>query len=224
MKKSIVRAVFFFGAAVLLLSGCSNNTLVATPTINWQPMPTYHNEFPTSATSKYTHYTPSAGFTFHLDFDYPSNWLLSEHINEVGWLSIFLKDPKFLTLPIQTQDPNYVYRPRHNYGIIDVWTFPSKPNQTADTELELLKRNYSQTNWMTLLGDYRITIDGYYATVLEYQMDDPENYTSLMFARRIFFVINGQFYEILYSVAEKDRGGEFDQGFDYFLSSLKFIP
>jgi hypothetical protein len=37
-------------------------------------------------------------------------------------------------------------------------------------------------------------------------------------------MVNGQVYEIIYSVAEKDRGGEFDKGYDYFLNSLKIVP
>lgn len=77
---------------------------------------------------------------------------------------------------------------------------------------------------MKLLDDYKITVDEYDASVLEYQMNDPENYTSLMFARRIFLVVNDQFYEFYFTVADKDRGGQFDQGYEYFISSLKIVP
>ena len=67
-------------------------------------------------------------------------------------------------------------------------------------------------------------IDGYNASVLEYQVNDPENYPSLMFNRRIFFIVKDQMYEFFFTVAEKDRGGEFEQGYEYFFNSLKIVP
>ena len=52
----------------------------------------------------------------------------------------------------------------------------------------------------------------------------PESYTSLMFARRRFFVVKDQMYEIMLTIAEKDRGGEFEKGYEYFFNSLKIVP
>jgi hypothetical protein len=46
----------------------------------------------------------------------------------------------------------------------------------------------------------------------------------LMFARRTYFMVNGQVYEIIFTVADKDRGGEFDKGYEYFFNSLKIVP
>ena len=77
---------------------------------------------------------------------------------------------------------------------------------------------------MKVLYDYKISIDGYDASVLEYQIEPIEDYTSLMFARRIFFRVEDQMYTILFMVAEKERGGEFEKGYEYFFNSLKVVP
>ena len=77
---------------------------------------------------------------------------------------------------------------------------------------------------MKVFRDYRVKVGGNDASVLEYQVDDFETSPSLMFYRRTYFMVNGQIYEIIYSVAEKDRDGEFGQGYAYFFNSLKITP
>ena len=77
---------------------------------------------------------------------------------------------------------------------------------------------------MTVLNDYKTTVDGRDAYILEYQTDDLETSPSLMFNRRVFFMVNNRVYEIIYTVAEKDRGGEFDKGYEYFFKSLEIVP
>jgi hypothetical protein len=170
----------------------------------------------------YIHYSPPEGYDIHLEFDYPSSWIYTENLKDADFLYIVLKDPRFRTLP--TPPPNPDSFPKDDFGYIAISIMPVKPGQTPDTELEFRKQSYSEHSWMTVLDDYKIMIDGYDACVLEYQMNDIENHTSLMFARSIFFVVNGQFYEIYYTVAEKDRGGEFEQGYEYFFKSLKIVP
>ena len=71
---------------------------------------------------------------------------------------------------------------------------------------------------------YQTTVDGRDAYVLEYQTDDLESSPSLMFNRRVYFMVNDQVYEIIYTVAEKDRGEEFESGYEYFFKSLKIVP
>ena len=112
----------------------------------------------------------------------------------------------------------------NDFGAINILVLPTKPNQTPDTELENRKQAYTDERMITLLSDYKITIDGYDAGVLEYQLNDTENYTSPMFVRRIFLIVDDQFYEILYEVAVKDRGGDFEQGYEYFFKSLRIVP
>ena len=76
---------------------------------------------------------------------------------------------------------------------------------------------------MTVLDDYKTTVDGSYAAVLEYQSNDPESSPSLMFNRRVYFMVNSQLYEIIFTVAEKERGGEFEKGYVYFFDSLEIV-
>jgi hypothetical protein len=45
-----------------------------------------------------------------------------------------------------------------------------------------------------------------------------------MFTRRIFFIAYDQVYTIDVAIAKQDRGGEFEQGYDYFFKSLKIVP
>lgn len=173
----------------------------------------------------YIHYVPSEGLDIRLEFDYPSSWTFGEDkMQDLDFMTIGLGDPRFSTLPTPPSDPDYLYRTPSDFGSITIWVFPAKPNQTPDSELENLKRAYAEESMITLLSDYKITIDGYDAYVLEYQLNDPENYTSLMFARRIFLVVDNQFYEIYYNVAVNDRGGDFEQGYEYFFNSLRITP
>jgi hypothetical protein len=48
--------------------------------------------------------------------------------------------------------------------------------------------------------------------------------------RKIFFIAKNQLheiyetYEIHFTIAEKDRGGEFEQGYEHFFNSIKIVP
>lgn len=155
-------------------------------------------------------------------FDYPSSWIFRENNQYEGLIILSLFDPQINTVP--TRAPNESHGTPSDFGSISLIIQLVKPGQTPDTELQFLKQSYSQTPWrLTILSDYKIKIDGYDASVLEYQSNDPEASPSLMFIRRVFFVVDNQMYQILYEVADKDRGGEFEQGFNYFFSSLKVV-
>lgn len=201
-------------AMVLVLSSCG----VTMSTIT--PVP----QSPT-AVPQYIHYIPpevlNAHLGFDLEFDYPGYWILRETW-DTDRIDISLGDPRFLTLP--TPSPDDFHPTPADFGSVNIWVVSSKPGQTPDTELESHKQSYSETSWMTVLGDYKITIDGYDASVLEYQIKPTEGYPSLMFNRRIFFIVKDQMYEIYFTVAEKDRGGEFEKGYEYFFNSLKIVP
>ncbi|MBV6467589.1 MAG: hypothetical protein PGMFKBFP_02957 [Anaerolineales bacterium] len=217
MKKAIstrIWVVLFTNLPIFLISGCG--------------LPTFATPFtpqPPTVLPPYIHYTAPEGSNIHLVFDYPSSWVFSEDkMQGLDFLTIGLSDPRFRTLPTPPIDPDYLYITPSDFGSITIWALPAKPNQTPDSELESRKRAYADERMMTLLSDYKITVDGYDAGVLEYQLNDLENYTSLMFVRRIFLVVDNQFYEIYYEVAVKDRGGDFDQGYEYFFNSIKIVP
>ena len=194
----------------------------ATRTLIWIPEPTSTNSVLTAGALGYTHYTPAKDFGIHLEFDFPSSWVFREVRDSTEILTISLLDSRFLLLPTPVPSDSH---PRPNdFGSVYIWTMPSEVGQTPISELEAHKSSYNQIHRMKVLGDYKATIDGYEAYVLEYQVDDPETSPSLMFNKRTYFMVNGQVCEIIFEVAEKDRGGEFEQGYEYFFNSLKVIP
>jgi len=185
---------------------------IITPT---QPSPT--------ATPPFVHYSPSKESSIHLEFDYPGSWIFSEETREAGIMVISLGDPRFRTLPTSSTE-DFHSLPK-DFGSVNLWIFPSEPSRTLETRIDSFKQSSSATSWITLLNDYKIKIDDYDATVLEYQIKPfPEGYTSLMFERNLFFVVEDQIYQIIFRVAEKDRGGEFEQGYEYFFNSIKIVP
>lgn len=185
---------------LLLIPGCG----VISPT----PMPPY------------IHYTPSKASNIHLEFDYPNSWTFSEETQDADFMVIGLGDPRIRTLPTPSPDDSPT---PHDFGAIMIWIIPSEPSRTPDNELESLKQDYSNDFRIILLKDYMVIIDGYNAGVLEYLVE-PADYPSVMFNRRIIFIVKDQIYEILFEIAEKERGGEFEQGYDYFFNSLKILP
>lgn len=171
----------------------------------------------------YIHYSPSETSNIRLEFDYPGSWVFSEEkIEGTDIWTMGLGDPRLLTVP--TRAPGELHGTPSDFGIITIWIMPGKPGQTPESELESHKQSYENTHWMTVLDDYKIKIDGNDASVLEYQVDDPEHHTSLMFDRRTYFMVENRVYEIIFSVADKDRGGEFEKGYEYFLNSLRIVP
>ena len=203
-----------------ILVGCNAAALASTPTSDWQPMPTYTYYVPPSDLTEYTHYITKA-FEIRLELDYPSYWSFEERVDETGAPTLLLSDPRFLTLPTPSND---MHPTPNDFGYIYIWPIIGTSEQTPDARIELLKQVYSETHWMKVLSDYKVKVDGYDASVLEYQVDDPETSPSLMFCRRIDFMVNGQLYEIFFNIAEKDRGGEFDKGYEYFIENLKIVP
>jgi hypothetical protein len=168
-----------------ILVGCSAATPASAPTSDWQPMPTYSYYVPPSDVTEYTHYI-SKTFEIHLEFDYPSYWWLEEWVDESGVPTLFLRDPRFLTLSPPDDDMHPV---PNDFGYIYIWVMRGESGQTPDANIEFLKQAYSKIPRMKVLRDYKVKVDGYDASVLEYQVDDPETSPSLMFCRRIDFMV-----------------------------------
>ena len=187
------------------------------PVINTQPSLT--------ASPTYIHYTPSERFNIRLEFDYPGSWIFSEgNIQDTDIVVVGLVDPRLLTVP--TRAPNESHGTPSDFGRIFIYIQPLESNQTFDAFVESHKQGRNNASWIKALNDYQITIDGYNAQVFEYQIEPIDNngYTSTMFEKDIFFVINDQIYQIAFTVAEKERGGEFEQSYDYFFNSIKIVP
>jgi hypothetical protein len=176
-----------------------------------------------TAVPPYIHYTPSEKFNIHLEFNYPSSWIFSEEkIQDTDIIFVGLGEPQLLTVP--TRAPYESHGTPSDFGRVSIMIQPLNSDQTINTLFELYKNGHNNGNWVKVLTEYKIKIDGYNASVLESQINDLESYTSSMFERSTFFVISDQIYEITFQVAEKDRGGEFEKGYDYFFKSLKIVP
>jgi hypothetical protein len=199
--------------AIILIS-CAPATKIASTTTNVLTL-----TFTPTPISLYIHYTPPKGSNIRLEFDYPSSWTFTENIQYTDFIDITLNDPHFRAVPT----PSDSHPTPSDLGWIGIWINAVQPSQTAETELEAHKQSYSEISRMKVLNDYKTNLDGVDASVLEYETNDPETSPSLMFNRRTFFIIKDQMYEIYYTVAKKDRGGEFDQGYEYFFNSLKIV-
>jgi hypothetical protein len=216
-----IRLILLLGFTALMLSSCgevvrpispTKQSATAMPFINTPAKPS------PSTAPPYIHFARSEAFSIYFEFDYPSAWI----INKKRGVGIFFADPRFITLP--TPSPVDFHPTPNDLGRVDIWVIPEKPGQTLDTLVETHRQGYESRNWITPLSEYEIIIDGYDTTVFEDQIDFPELYTTLMFERNIFFIVNNQLYQITFSVAEKDRGGEFEKGFEYFFKSIKIVP
>ena len=215
---------FLAGTIALMLSGCG----IVAPTITPTPhlpieMPSITSLLQTPTTAPpFIHYSPPEAFNIHLEFDYPGSWVFNEDLQYTDFMIIYLLDPRSLTVP--TSDPNEADITPNDFGEVSIWIVPAKPGQTLDVLVEPYKQGHSDVSWITLLDDYRATMDGYDTIVLEYQINSAELNSSPMFERDIFFVVKDQLYQITFLVAEKERGGEFEKGYEYFIKGLKIVP
>ncbi len=205
---------FVLASVVVILASCGLKSPTITPA----------SQSPT-AMSLYIHYNPSETSNVHLEFDYPGSWIFSEEkLQGTDIISIGLGEPQLLTVP--TRVPNEPHGTPSDFGRIGIMIQPATSGQTLDVLIEPYKQGHNSASWITALNEDKITIDGNDATVLEYQVEpiDDNGYTSLMFERDIFFVVKNQLYHITFLVAEKERGGEFEKGYEYFFNSLKIVP
>ncbi len=207
--------------AVFVLVSCGTvasnaSPLIITPTYLQSPTPV----------PQYIHYAPSIGSNVHLEFKYPNSWTFSqEKIRDTDIIVIGLGDPRFRTVPARS--PNEPHGTPSYFGSIAIRIESVKPDQALDELVKPYKQGHSDKNWITALNDYEVKVDGYDANVLEYQIKplfEYNGYTSSMFERDIFFVVKDQIYQIEFIVAEKDRGDEFEKGYEYFFNSLKIVP
>lgn len=190
-------------------------------TPDWYPSPTDVHCKPPSDDVTYIHFAPSEGSKIRLEFDYPTSWIFSRQIYSEN-PRIFLGDPRILYLP--TPSPDSFHPAPHDYGSIFIRIIESKPGRTVESETEDQKQRYRGVGWANFLKEYKVAIDGFGARVIEHQIQKPDTHTSVMFERRIYFFAENEIYSIIFEIAEKERCGEFEQGYEYFFKSLKIVP
>lgn len=206
-KVNLISFLLFTGLATFLSAGCTSASQVTIP-------------------PKYVNYNSKINFHTNLDFDYPSMWLMEESkLTGTDIVVISLKDPRFRTLPTPMKDESSL--PPNDLGFIDIWISPRVNGQSAESEIEDLKRSYSEVSWIKILSTYNIRVDNFDAVVLEYETyptDLEGSVPSVMFNRRIIIVTNQKIYKLLFVIAKKDRGGEFEKGYEYFFNSIEITP
>ena len=206
-----------------MLAGCGAEVLTNTPTLPSPiavPLKITPAPFQTPTTTpEYIHYTSLKEPNIHLEFDYPGSWIFNNERPLAGAILVGLWDPRFLTLHYEDDRPM-----PNDFGSVDIWVETVESGQPLDTLFESYKQGHDGSSWITLLDEYKLTVDGYDASVLEYQIGPIEFYTSLMFERNVFFVVKDQMYQITFTVSEKERDGEFEKGYEYFFNSLKIMP
>lgn len=211
---------FLVGTLMLALASCSGVTPTAVSIMLTVPT----SPSPTAAPP--IHYTPSKIPNVHLEFDYPGNWFFQEEEMPYTGIYIGMAEPRVLTVP--TRAPGESHGTPSDVGSVNIDIQLAKSDQTLESLTEEQKRIDSNSSGITPLKNYKIKIDGYDAYVLETRIDGvgdfSDVYTSVMFNRKVFFIAYDQVYLIDFVVAEKDRGGEFEQGYDCFFKSLKIVP
>lgn len=223
MKNFPLWRVLLASATMFVLNGCG--AMTPTVTLTAPIIPT----LPSSTSAPpYIHYTSPEAFNTHLEFDYPGYWYFNEGKNEYypDDYFIFLADPIWLSVP--TWAPDEPHGTPSDYGRIDIMIEPVKPGHTLESIVKEQKRITIGSTPTTLLHDYPTKISGYDAYVLEMLIDEThlEGYffTSVMFRRRIFFIAYDLVYTMDFTVAETERGGEFEKEYEYFFDSLKIEP
>ena len=204
---------FIFGIVITLV-GCDILSIT-------MPTPVTTPESLTSI-SPYVHYSSPEELDIHLAFGYPEYWIFRYTEQYVDYIIIGLVDPRFLTVP--TRAPDESHGTPDDFPKVSIWIKTVNSNQSLDSHVEPYRHGTDNPPWTILLNKYRITVDGYDAIVIEYQANDPEIYTSVMFRRTVFFIVEDKLYSIGFTIAEHERGGEFEQGYEYFFDSLTITP
>jgi hypothetical protein len=206
--------LLFVTLLVFVFAGCDQIT----------PKMTRASPVPRDA-ADYLHYTSSGMSKISLEFDYPGSWVFSEEkIQGTDIVLIGLGDPRLLTVP--TRAPHESHGTPSDFGSISILIQPLKTNLTLESHIDAYIQGHRDSSWIKALKDDQLFIGENIARVLEYQINpiDGNGYTSVMFERSIFFAVKDQICQIMFFVAEKDRGGEFERGYEYFLNSLKIVP
>ncbi|MFT3890484.1 MAG: hypothetical protein QM730_02520 [Anaerolineales bacterium] len=215
--------IFLLGLVFVVGCGTENSprapTLAKSPTIGLPESTAIISTQPPTVIAPYIHYTPPNGKNIHLEFDYPSSWVFGSDLNDKDLMTLSFGDPRFQILA--TPVPNDFHPTPNDFGKISITIWSVKSGQSLDELVKPHKEGFSGMNWIKELSEYKITVDGRETQVFEYRIDFSELYTSVMFERDIFFVVNDQLYQITFQVAEKERGGEFEKGYADFFNSLK---
>lgn len=205
----------FMAGILILLTSCNISPIIK-PTPILTPNSLTHNP-------PYVHYSPPDGIDIYIEFDYPDYWIYAEDMSNPDLRKIAFWDPRFLTLPTPHPEGNH-HPPISDFPYVSITIWSLWRDYTFESFVQERREAWSSSFHIELLNDYNIKIDQYEAVVLETHRQVPEVHLSPMFGKDIFLFIENKIYEISFEVAQHERDGEFEQGYEYFLKSIKITP
>ena len=226
MKKITVPSIFLVYIVLLEVFGC--NTLPSTvqslpPTPSPVYSPTVPPSFPLTLTSPFFHYTSDTRSNIYLEFDFPSTWGFGEDIQN-NRIRIALYEPRYFTVPTEAV-PDENHPPLNDFGVIDIRVRPQQSDESFDEYVQKFAKDENYDHKI-ILDKYSTQVAGVNAVVIEAKLD--KNYLEIhleeMFLRDIFFTVDNFIYQIRLTISMKDRGNEFEKGYEYFIGSLRAMP
>ena len=207
MKNVRIRFIIPSMLAVLILASCLGKTLNQRSSFQTIPPP-------------YLHYISHENSKAHIEFDYPSSWIFTEK-SEHGMTTVILHDPRFLTFPTMSAESHDPIPTDIGSVVILIQPLSGK---TLASQVNEFRESQNGLVYIKPLNEYQIAINEYNATVFENENNFGQIYTTTMFERHILFSVQDNMYSINFTIAKNTRGGEFEQGYEYFINSLKIVP
>ena len=166
--------------------------------------------------SEHKHFIPPEDSNLALEFDYPKEW---EWIYKSESSSIRVYDPAY---PPVTINSNNEF-PRS--GLIRLSVI-NNSNPESMNELISWYVDATQAIGGELVDDKLIDVDGVSARWLTRRIPERRELGQdfEILGNIVFFFTQGKTYEISISVPYDDRDSDFMKGFEYMISSIRFIP
>ena len=158
-----------------------------------------------------------------MEFEFPKEWFLvdEKELQDSGIYILSLVDTRINSTQSLTESGQIISKGNR----ISILARSIKNQETLETRIESYKSGHNDQRWAKLLDEYKIELGDVNARVIEYQIEpfDDNGLVSTIFERNIFFKFDNRIYQIIFQVGLDDRNGEFEQGYDYLLSSLKTV-
>jgi len=161
----------------------------------------------TNADKEHLHYSPSGNFEYlDIEFDYPNSWILKEVAKYPGVDLVTLVDP-------ETED-----------AMISIGVYLIENGQTAEMKAKLFAQRSSEAITVKISREYESSLKGHKCFVVETQFGPIDDFSKLMYGKTLFFSIEDKIYDINLRLANEDRDGDFEKGYEYLLKSIRIVP
>jgi hypothetical protein len=163
------------------------------------------------------HFTPGDDHPIRLEFDYPETWDLGDSGDySSSWRMISLHESSEPTPSPSDRHPN-----GENPSVMITLYF----DQSKDTVDSVITDNLLRHGGgLKFIDIYKVTINSNEFIELDYERPpDLLVYPVLMFEKQMYLFVHDYYYFIRFSIPFSDRYGEFEDGFDKMLWSLKVV-